>query len=129
MSNGMDDLMLPYPLAWSTTYLGVPSQFFRDADAADRARAEVERLNREYPHDKHKRSAKALYTADQLREYARQAVEAERRYTEADWRERLDRVRQGAAYKEAYFKLVEQLANLEAMRPSPPIYITRPPLD
>jgi hypothetical protein len=56
------------PVAWATMYRGRPSKFFQGDlkgfdDAEEQARTEIDRLNREYPKDKHLRCAKPLYTA------------------------------------------------------------------
>jgi len=50
------------PVAWATIYMGRPTQFFKNDDAEKKARAEIERLNREYPQDGQKRYAAPLYT-------------------------------------------------------------------
>jgi hypothetical protein len=78
------------------------------------------------------------YSAEDMRDYAKQAVEAERseyqRLMEKHnnlhmnakaHHERIAALEE-AAYKEAYFKLLEHIASLKAMQPPQPIYITRP---
>jgi hypothetical protein len=57
------------PVAWVTIYMGRPSQFFKNDDAEKKARAEIERLNREYPQDRQKRYAAPLYTHPPRREW------------------------------------------------------------
>ena len=57
------------PVAWATMYMGRPTQFFKNEDAEKKARAEIERLNREYPQDEQKRYAAPLYTHPPRREW------------------------------------------------------------
>lgn len=52
-------------VAWATMYAGKASQLFKGPDAEYNAKREIQRLNREYPNDRTKRSAAPLYTRPQ----------------------------------------------------------------
>jgi hypothetical protein len=79
------------PVAWATMYMGRPTQFFKNEDAEKKARAEIERLNREYPQDEQKRYAAPLYTHPPRREWVGSLTDEElddcdqRSHGNTDW--------------------------------------------